>query len=65
MNNKYYFSLISFWVLTSSIAGSIDGPPPPGPPPPPPTPLDSSLIFLLIIGLFFAFLKFRNLKTQK
>lgn len=65
MHCKYYFSLISFWILTSSIAGTPGGPPPPGPPPPPPTSIGDSLIFLFIIGLFLAFFKLKNLMPQK
>jgi hypothetical protein len=65
MHCKYYFSLISFWILTSSIAGTPGGPPPPGPPPPPPTSIGDGLIYLLIFGLFLAFFKLRSLKFQK
>ena len=65
MNNRYHFTFLTLLVTTFVFGGPGGGPPPPSPPPPPGFPLDGSLIYLLLCGLFLAFLKLRNLKFQK
>lgn len=65
MNKKYYISTLAFFTFTLGFAGPGGGPPPPTPPPPPGFPLDQELVYLLIFGLIFAFLKLKQKNFQK
>jgi len=57
MNTKYYFTLLTLFVVSIGIAGPGGGPPPP----PPGFPLGDSLLYLLFLGLLLAFLKLKPL----
>ena len=58
MKEKKYFALFIMLILTYVASGQIV--PPPAPPPPPPgLPLDGSLVFLIISGLFYGVKKLR------
>ena len=62
MNKKYYFTFLTFFVVSIGIAGPGGGPPPPaGPPGPPGFPLDENLFYLFVFALLLAFLKLKSL----
>jgi hypothetical protein len=65
MNNKNYFTFLTFFVVTIGTAGPGGGPPPPASPPPTGFSLDANLFYLFVFGLILAFLKLRKWKFSK
>ena len=59
MNKKYYFTFLTFFVVSIGIAGPGGGPPPPAGPPG--FPLDENLFYLFVFALLLAFLKLKSL----
>jgi hypothetical protein len=41
------------------------GPPPPMPPPPPGSPIDGALVLLMVLGLIYAFCKYKKSSINK
>lgn len=59
---KRLLSLLVFFVC--SYLQAANGPPPPTTPPPPGTPIDSGIVFLVLISVFFAYYKYNLGKKE-